>query len=54
MKQLDEAIMHLKIIHVWAEFALEHGDFILTTTMLKSITDWTMEIVRMMEGQHDR
>jgi len=49
----DDVISHLQIINIWASFALEHPEFCLTDSMLKSIDNWTKEIIKWMEGQHD-
>lgn len=50
----DDAISHLQIMNVWASFAREHPEFSLTDAMLKSMEEWTDEIIKWLkEGQHD-
>ena len=50
----EELLRNIKIMHVWASFAVEHHDFALTDAMLKSMEIWTKELIEWMkEGQHD-
>lgn len=47
-------LVHLQAMHVWASFALEHQDFFFNEAMLKSMEEWTDEIIKWLNGgQHD-
>ena len=44
----ESTITHLQIIQTWAEFALEHGQF-LSSKHLENIVSWTEDAVALLK-----
>jgi hypothetical protein len=47
----DDVISHLKIMHTWASFALEHDKYFFNEKHMEDIAKWTLETIDLLKEQ---
>ena len=47
----DDVISHLKIMHTWASFALEHDKYFFNEKHMEAIAKWTLETIDLLKEQ---
>ena len=47
----DDVINHLQIMHTWATFALQNDIYFFNEAHMKSIAEWTMDAIALLEKQ---
>ncbi len=53
-EELDADVdLHLKIMHIWASFALEHDMSFFTLRHMEKIADWTNDALRLLQAKDE-